>query len=265
MGRVQSADLKGLVFPLSVQVEELGSTFVDSKGREFRYMKYNDGDGDVPGCRGQIVYLVPGDADVPSYIYEVTVDLSSTTVPSQGLFAGVIIPDVILNGEYCWAQIKGINLVPLWADITAIDRSTSEVTKHLMPAAAANENIAGDGIVGVSTEALDVNVFGELLADVDGTPTLPTDRVFLHIPAGQTATPQFIVGETITGGTSSDTAVVVEVLRRGAKDYGLIVSTVTATYFHTVAETVTGGTSAAAGSITTKGEAVRVCQLSRGL
>jgi hypothetical protein len=246
----------------------LGATYEDmDTGREYEFLLYNYGDGSIPACRGQICYPVVGDASVPSPRNEVTVDLSSTTVPgaasgTQGIFEAVVMPNVVSNGSYFWGQTKGRETVPMWANITAIDRSGSLIANYLMPAALDNNNMAGDGIVIASTEALDVTVFARLDADVDGTPTLATDRVLLQIPAGQavTATP-FVVGETVTGGTSSDTAVIVEILSIGSVQYGLIVSTVTATYFHTTTETITGGTSGATASVTTKGEQVRAYTL----
>ena len=248
MGRVTSADLKGLVFPLSVQVEELGSTFVDSKGREFRYVKYNDGDGNLPGVRGQICYNVVVNAANISIQYQVTCDLGSSTVVSDDDFAGIIVPDVVLNGEYCWVQVHGVGLVRAWAE-AAIDRDgTNELTKRLRPSST-------DGIVASladGTGGQPEQWFALLLADVDGTPTAVADRFLATIPAGQTTTAQFAVGETVTA--NAKTGVVVEVLRRGTTDYAIIASTLSAAW--AAAETGVGGTSAASGVLSAIGYAV---------
>ncbi len=234
MGRVTSADLKGLVFPLSVQVEELGSTFVDSKGREFRYVKYNDGDDDIQGLRGHMALPIGANAANVSTIYEVTANYDTTTVVGTVPFGGIIIPDVVLNGEYCWTQIEGIGLVAAWAD-AAQTRITTTLTDKCIPGAA-------DGTMAVLTAGLEQQVCIEILADIDGVPTAATDRYY--IPLISTHVGSYVVGETVTGGSSSDTAVVVEKLSRGTTDYGLIVSTATSTYFQ-AAETLTGGTSGA--------------------
>lgn len=236
MGRVTSADLKGLVFPLSVQVEELGSTFVDSKGREFRYVKYNDGDDNIPGLRGHLALPIGANAANVSTIYEVTANYDTTTVVGTVSFGGIIIPDVVLNGEYCWVQVQGIGLVIAWAD-AAQTRITTTLTDKCIPGAA-------DGTMAVLTAGFEQQVCLEILADIDAVPTAAADRYLAPIPAGQTTTAQYIVGETVTANT--DTSVVVEILRRGATDYGLIVSTVTSDYF-AAAETAVGGTSAASG------------------
>lgn len=234
MGQVRSADLKGLVFPLSVQVEELGSTFVDSKGREFRYVKYNDGDDSIQGLRGHSVLPIGANATNVSTIYEVTANFDTTTVVGTVSFGGIIIPDVVLDGEYCWLQIKGMGLVGAWAD-AAQTRIATTLTDKCIPG-------ASDGAVAVLTAGYEQQVCLEILADIDGVPTAATDRYYMSLIS--THVGSFVVGETVTGGTSLDTAVVVEKLSRGTTDYGLIVSTATSTYFQ-AAETLTGGTSGA--------------------
>ncbi len=234
--KVRMADLYGKTMLLSIQREELGAEFEDEKGRMFRYVKYNDGDDNIPGLRGHLVGLIGADAANVSSIYEVTANFDSSTVVTTAGFAGIIIPDVVLNGEYCWVQVAGMGLVNAWAD-AAQDRSTNELTNRCIPGAA-------DGTVAVLTAGNEQQVCLEILADIDAVPTAAADRYLAPIPVGQTTTAQFAVGETVTANT--DTAVVVEVLKRGAKDYGLIVSTVTSDYW-AAAETAVGGTSAASG------------------
>lgn len=217
----------------------------------FKFVQYNDGDGNIPGLRGRICYRVVQDASAVTEQEQVTCDLTGTTVLSQAEFGGIIQADVILNGYGGWVQVIGPGEVDMWASIAAINRDAAAINRWLMPAAAANENITGDGIIATAAVSSEQRIFAELLADVDGVPTAATDRVLLAIDAGATGT--FLVGETVEGGTSSDTAVVVERLRRNSTIYGLIVSTVTATYFHTAAETLTGATSSATGTLSCKG------------
>lgn len=234
--QVRMADLYGKTKPLSIQQEALGAEFEDHLGRLFRYVKYNDGDDNIPGLRGHLAGLVGANAANVSSLYEVTANFDSSTIVSTGGFGGIIIPDVVLNGEYCWVQVGGLGLVMAWAD-AAQDRSTNELTNRCIPGAA-------DGTLAVLTAGQEQEVCIELLADIDAVPTAATDRYVGPIPAGQTTAAQFAVGETVTANT--DTAVVVEVLKRGATDYGLIVSTVTDDYW-AAAETAVGGTSAASG------------------
>ena len=234
--QVRMADLYGKTMPLSIQQETLGATFEDQLGRVFRYVKYNDGDDNIPGLRGHTVGLIGANAANVSSVYEVTANFDSSTVVTTAGFAGIIIPDVVLHGEFCWIQIAGIGLVAAWAD-AAQDRSTDEDTNRCIPGAA-------DGTLATGADGSEQEVCIELLADIDAVPTASTDRYLAPIPAHQTTTAQFAVGETVTANT--DTSVVVEVLRRGVYDYGLIVSTVTSDYF-AAAETAVGGTSAASG------------------
>ena len=245
---------------------EPGFTIPLGNGKKiFKFVQYSDGDGNIPGLRGRICYRVgPYSGHLTGTQEQVTCDISSSSVPSEIEYAGVIQPDVVLDGEGCWTQIFGPGEVAMWATITAIDRISADVSdtmlsKYLVPAAAGNNNISGDGIVASALVQKDSayhysGIFAELLEDVSGAPTAADDRVLLAIDGGTTGA--FIVGETVTGGTSADTCVIVERLRRGSTTYGLIVSTVTSTYFHTATETLTGGTSGATGTLTCKGEHV---------
>jgi hypothetical protein len=219
--------------------------------REYKFIQYNDGDGNIPGLRGQVCYAVGANAANVGTAHEVTCDLGSATVVSQDDTEGLIMPNVILNGEFCWIQKVGMGLtrgefpVYMWAD-GAIDRSADSMNRWLVAG-------ASDGTVVELTDGVEETIFAANYADVDAVPTAAADRFLASIPAGQTTTAQFAVGETVTANT--DTAVVVEVLSRGTTDYGLIVSTVTADYW-AATETAVGGTSAASGVIGVVGYAV---------
>jgi len=232
---------------------------LDNGKKLFKFVQYNDGDGDIPGLRGRICYRVGANAANVSEQEQVTCDLSSTTVVGQMEFAGILQPDVVLNSEGCWSQIIGPGEVDMWASLSQITRISAALNKWLMPAVvdgAGVVNITGDGLAAKAAAGSEMRIFAELLADVDGTPAVATSRGLLAIDAGTTGA--FIVGETVTGGTSADTAVIVERLRRGTTIYGLICSTFggVAKSFHTATETLTGGTSGATGALTDKAVAV---------
>ncbi len=226
--------------------------------RIYQFKQYNDGDGNIPGLRGQICYDVVVDAANRSTAHEVTCDYTEGTVVASQEFAGVIMANVILNGEFGWVQKKGTGLtrgefpVYMWGE-AAITRTTDTYTQRIMPA-----TVDGNSIV--SAAGSEHRIFAQLYADLDGAPTAAADRYLVSIPAGQTTTAQFAVGETVEelagGGGDGDTGVVVEVLRRGTTDYGLILSTVTADYMGSGAETITGATSGAAGVVTQDGFAI---------
>jgi len=224
---------------------------VELDDRLYQFKQYNDGDGNIPGLRGQICYDVVVDAANRATAHEVTCDITEGTVVSSQEFSGVIMPNVVLNGEFCWVQTDGDGLtrgefpVYMWAE-AAITRTTDMFTQRIIPGTV-------DGNSVVSATGSEARIFGQLYADIDGVPTAAADRYLASIPAGQTTTAQFAVGETVTANT--DTAVVVEVLRRGTTDYGLIVSTVTADYW-AAAETAVGGTSGASGVIGVVGFAI---------
>ena len=213
-----------------------------------KYFKYNDGDGNIPGLRGQIAYRVGANAANVTMKDTVTCDLGSATIVSTDEFAGIVLANVILNNEYGWFQDENIGEVDAWA-VAAIDRSGDTVVRRCIPGAT-------DGIVATLTAGFEQRVCFELLADVivTATVTLSTDRYLGSIPLGQTTAAQFVVGETVTANT--DTAVVVEVLKRGTKDYGLIVSTLTDNYW-VLGETVVGSTSGASGVLGAVGFAVK--------
>ncbi len=248
--QVRMADLYGNITPLSIQQEELGATFEDAKGRVFEYSQYNDGDGDIPGLKGMICYDVVVDAANISNPYQTTCDITQGTIVSGEEFSGVIIPDVVLHSDFYWKQKSGIGLVDMWA-VAAQTRTTDTYTNHLIP-----HTVDGVGVVAAAgSEHLQ---YATLLADISGVPTAATGRYIVGIPAGNIAAgTNFAAGELVSGGTSSDGGTVVEVLKVGATDYGLILSTLTgsAVYFQ-AAETLTGATSGATGLVGVIGYAV---------
>jgi len=244
--KVRMADLYGKTKPLSIQQEELGAEF-ELDGRLFRYVKYNDGDANIPGLRGTMSYKVGANAANVGTRNERTCDLGSTTVVSTDQFGGIIIPDVVLHSEYYWEQFRGTGLVNMW-NAAAITRTTNALTERLRPGTTDGISIVlADGATGEPQEW-----FALLLANVDGTPTASTDRFLATIPEHQTTPAQFAVGETVTA--NAKTGVVVEVLRRGVYDYGIIASTLSAAWAG--AETAVGGTSVASGVIGAIGYAV---------
>lgn len=225
-----------------------GSKFPYAPGQEvplgkkvFRFMKYNDGNNNVPAVRGQIVYnCVVAAADITTP-YEVCVDLASTTPLTDDEFAGVIQPDVVLNGEGFWGHIEGPGEVGIWAN-AAITQITSALTHRLRPA---NTN----GIVGSLADGATGEPqqwFAYLLANVDGTPTAASDRFLATIPAGPTTTvKKYIVGETVTA--NAKTGIVSETLYKNGISYAIIAHTLSAAW--AAAETAVGGTSTASGVI----------------
>lgn len=92
-------------FPLGAKVE-------DQAGRVFKYVKYNDGDGDVDGVAGQLVVgLDSAFAD-----NEVTMDYSSTTVPAVPAEPAGFLQAALTHGTYGWVQTWGDNMVAMLTD-----------------------------------------------------------------------------------------------------------------------------------------------------
>jgi len=210
---------------------------VELNDRLYQFKQYNDGDANLAGVRGQVCYAVTAEDANVGTAHEVTCDLGSTTVVSQDDFAGVIMPNVVLNGEFCWVQTAGMGLtrgefpVYLWAS-AAINKSGDSMNRWLIPGAT-------DGTVASLTDGVEETVCAALLADVIVVAGLATERFLATIPT--TRSGLFVVGETVTA--NAKTGVVVEVLSRGSVNYGIIVSTMSAAWV--AAETALGGTSGA--------------------
>lgn len=223
---------------------------VELNNRIYQFKQYNDGDGNIPGLRGQICYDVVVDAANRSTAHEVTCDYTEGTVVASQEFAGVIMPNVVLNGEFCWVQTDGDGLtrgefpVYTWTN-AAITRTSDIWTQRLIPHTI-------DGISVVASTTNESRIFSQLYADVRDPLSVSTLHYLIAIPLGQTTSAQFAVGETVTA--NGDDGDVAEVLRRGTTDYGLILTGVTGAMVAT--ETAVGGTSAASGVIGTVGIAI---------
>ena len=85
-------------FPLGAKVE-------DQCGRVFKFIKYNDGDGDVAGVAG---YLAVG-LDTAYPPDECTCDYDSSTVPALAAAIKGFLQAALTNGAFGWAQVYGPN------------------------------------------------------------------------------------------------------------------------------------------------------------
>jgi len=87
----------------SSQKFELGAVAEDVAGRKFRFVKYNDGDGDVDGVAGQLVLGL--DSAYP--FWECTMDYSSSTVPALSNRQMGFLQAALTHGTYGWIQTHG--------------------------------------------------------------------------------------------------------------------------------------------------------------
>ncbi len=224
---------------------------VELDNRLYQFKQYNDGDGNIPGLRGQICYDVVVAATNRITMHEITCDYTEGTVIASQEFAGLIMPNVVLDGEFCWVQTDGDGLtrgefpVYTWTNAAITRTSDAPWTQRLIPHTI-------DGVSAVASTANESRIFSQLYADVRSPLSVGTLYYLIAIPLGQTTSAQFSIGETITA--NGDDGDVVEVLRRGTTDYGLILTDVTGAMLAT--ETAVGGTSAASGVIGAVGMAV---------
>lgn len=93
------------VFPLGAKVE-------DQLGRVYKFIKYNDGDGDVVGVAGQLV--VGLDSAFP--FEECTMDYSSSTVPAIAAKPVGALQAALTNGTFGWVQTWGPNRIAALTD-----------------------------------------------------------------------------------------------------------------------------------------------------
>lgn len=233
MSKIMQADLYGLQFGLATQQEQLGSTFEDSKGRIFRYVKYNDG-STIYGIQGQGTYGVghtsTGDVAI---LWEVTCDNNGTgAVAADG--RGIIIPKVVLDGEFCWIQESGPSLVDTYVkDGSDID--------------------TGDYMIIDETTVID-GLFEEVSGNEDQARAVAmadheTDRFFARF----TPTANFTEGGTMTG-ASTATGTIKKVFNRGSTQYAYLLTSVSGT-FSASTEAMTGtpagsGSTGAVGTLT---------------
>ena len=230
MSQVRMADLYGKTLPLSIQQEALGATFVDSKDRVFQYIQYYDG-ATIYGIQGMFLYPIGGGTGNVS-AYAMTCDNNLTNVKAIG--RGIIIPDVVLDTEYCWMQKRGPSLVETYAN-AAQSAGASLI---------ADNTTVYDGQLEAFTDPGNEElIIADLLAEDE------TTRTFLRFAP----TTNFAVGETITGGTSAATCVIEKIYARGSTQYAFLCNTMSGTW--TAAEALTGsvagvGTLGAAGTYT---------------
>jgi hypothetical protein len=89
-----------MVYPLGAKLEE-----PPGSGKVYKFVKYNDGDGDVTAVAGRLV--VGLDSAFPAG--EVTMDYSSSTVPAIGARPEGFLQAAPAHGQYCWSQVHGDN------------------------------------------------------------------------------------------------------------------------------------------------------------
>lgn len=155
------------------------------------------------------------------------------------------------NGTEAWAEFNGAH-----ATIASVTSNTITLSgsvhwdalpvpfytgsASIMIKGAAYAYTGGSGsttLTGVSPDPTGVVNAGDLAVQA---PRAPTWRVFLPLKAASTGA--FVIGETVTGGTSSATGVVRRVAGDGTY---VVVDTISGTF--KAAETITGGTSSATG------------------
>lgn len=80
-----------------------GIKYTAKNGKVYKYVKFNNGVGNVAAVAGNVAYLYAVSGASAGQTTEVTMDLTDT----QGIGAGVF-QSVPADGEYCWLQIKGV-------------------------------------------------------------------------------------------------------------------------------------------------------------
>lgn len=134
-------------------------TYREEDGKGYRFVKYDNGTGNLTCVAGNIAYTI--DSDTP---YEVTMDVSdSDRNLARGVFAAVI-----ADGGYGWIQTKGLCTVKTNGD--------DDIAKGDAVIASA----AGDGTADSTAQdtAPVCRVVGwALAADSDGADTVAVDLV----------------------------------------------------------------------------------------
>lgn len=77
----------------------LGDNYTDGTGRIYKFVRFNNGTGNVAAAAGKMCYYV---AETGAETFTVTSDLSSGNGIGAGMFMSV--PE---DGEYCWVQVAG--------------------------------------------------------------------------------------------------------------------------------------------------------------
>lgn len=79
---------------------KLGSLGMDSDGKVYKYVTFNDGTAATDGVKGEVCYYYTLDG---YKLNTVTSDLSDSVEIGAGVMSGVALTD----GDYGWIQIKG--------------------------------------------------------------------------------------------------------------------------------------------------------------
>lgn len=77
----------------------LGDNFTASDGRVYKFVKFNNGSGDVTAVAGNFCYYL---AETGAETWTVTSDLSDSSYVGAGVFQSAP-----ADGEYCWIQVHG--------------------------------------------------------------------------------------------------------------------------------------------------------------
>ena len=154
---------------MPVTVENVSLTRIDSTaqyklgtlhreaGDEFQYVYFHQGDGEVDGVAGQLVYYAAsGTTTVPNYT--VTMDYDTTTAIDTTIQnAAGFLQAALTNGKYGWIQTKGFNRIAM---LTGGGVAAGEV---LIPTAT---NGAVDGVAATAVTTRDI---GHALVADSGT------------------------------------------------------------------------------------------------
>jgi len=124
----------------------LGARYADNDGRVFRFVKYNDGDGEVVGVAGQLVIGL--DSAYPDG--EVTMDYSSATIKAIANDARGFLQAALTDGAYGWVQTWGRNRKAALTG-TGIDAQGEQVMKHATTDGAIDTWTAGE-VLGTALE-----------------------------------------------------------------------------------------------------------------
>lgn len=90
----------------------LGAKVPDQQGRVFKFVKYNDGDGDVDGVAGQLVIGL--DSAYPQE--ECTMDYDSSTVTRVAAKPVGFLQAALTHGTFGWVQTWGKNKIAALTD-----------------------------------------------------------------------------------------------------------------------------------------------------
>lgn len=111
----------------------VGDVYEGSLGRKYRYVEYNDGDGNVAGVAGYLAYLCTGTGVGK---WTVTCDYDSATIATARNQGVGFLMAALTNGKFGWMQISGPNDMPMLTE-------TNVAAGHTLVAHAANGTVIG--------------------------------------------------------------------------------------------------------------------------